>query len=85
MFLSNLKSFFNPQSTDVLLENKNIYIDKVFFNRCLKGKYLLNMKFGKVKVGLLKRQIDKKVYDLTENDLYRYLQNRGGGGKKSIF
>ena len=44
MFLSNLKSFFNPQSTDVLLENKNIYIDKVFFNRCLKGKYLLNMK-----------------------------------------
>ena len=79
MFLSKLKSFFCPKTTDILLENEDMYIDKTFFNRCLKGKYLLNVKRGKVKVGLLKRQIDKKIYDLTENDLYKYLQNRSGG------
>ena len=83
MFLSRLKSFFVPDTTDVLLKNENIYVDKTFFNRCLKGKYLLNMKYGKVKVGLLKRQIDKKIYDLTENDLYKYLQNREKEGKMS--
>ncbi len=82
MFLSRLQSYFSPQTTDVLLQNKNIYVDKIFFDRCLKGKYLLNMKYGKVKVGSLKRQIDKKIYDLTQNDLYTYLKNRGGGIKK---
>ncbi len=83
MFLSRLKSFFVPDTTDLLLKNENIYVDKTFFNRCLKGKYLLNMKYRKVKVGLLKRQIDKKIYDLTENDLYKYLQNREKEGKMS--
>lgn len=85
MFLSRLKSFFVPQTTDILLENKNIYVDKVFFNRCLKDKYLLDMKYGKVKVGLLQRQIDKKIYDLTDNDLYRYLQNRDKVAKNKSF
>ena len=76
MFFSKLKSFFAPPTTDELLKNSDIYIDKFYFDKCLKGKYLLKLKFRKVKVGLLKGLIGKETHDLRENKLYKYLQNR---------
>lgn len=76
MCVEKIKTFFNPPLADVLMDDKSIYIDEGYFKKGLKGKYLLSSKLTKEKVGTMQRQIDKKIYDLTDNDLYRYLQKR---------
>lgn len=80
MCLKQIKSFFNPPLADILMNDDSIYIDEGYFNKGLKGKYLLSSRLTKEKVGAMQRQIDKKIYDLWDNDLYRYLQKRMRGG-----
>lgn len=69
----NISLLLFPRPTDILMHNPNLYIDKTFFDRCLKGKWLAGIRYGRVKTGQFKRQIDKKIYLLKDLPLYQRL------------
>ena len=78
---TNVKLFFFPKKTDYLLE-QDFYIDPMFFETGLKGKYLLGLSKKKIKVSDLRRKNDEgKSYPLHESHLYKYLDERKKKGK----
>ena len=65
--------FLFPKKAEFLLE-QGLYIDPEFFEKALKGKYILGLIQKKTKISDLRRKEDKKVYSLDKSPIYQYLK-----------